>query len=100
MSNQLTFPFEDASETPAPAKFNVVTIYETSADGMRAKEFSDRVAAEVAEGHDLAINLNVWSFQVLRMPEGRAAQGSLPFFRTDLGAAGIRAGETFYPKNL
>lgn len=69
MNNHETLPFEDASKIPSPAKFNVVIIYETMADGKCAKRFSDGVAAEVDDGYDMAININVWSFQVLRMPE-------------------------------
>jgi hypothetical protein len=69
MNNHETLPFEDASKIPRPAKFNVAIIYETLADGKRAKRFSDRVAAEVDDGYDMAINMNVWSFQSLKMPE-------------------------------
>ena len=69
MNNQQTLPFEDAPAPARPSKFHVVIIYETVADGKCAKRFSDRVAAEVDDGYDFAINMNVWSFQVLRMPE-------------------------------
>jgi len=69
MNNQQTLPFEDAPAPARPSKFHVVIIYETVADGKCAKRFSDRVAAEVDDGYDFAINMNVWSFQVLKMPE-------------------------------
>jgi len=54
MNNQQALPFEGASKTLHPPKFNVVIIYETVADGNRAKRFSDRVAAEVDDGYHMA----------------------------------------------
>ena len=63
---------QQSGETWSPglkARFNVAILYETVEDGKRAKRFSDQVATEVDDGYDIAININIWSFQVLRSPE-------------------------------
>lgn len=60
---------ETCENSIQPAKLNVTIIYETAADGFRAKRLSDQLAMEVADDHD--INLHVWNFQVLALPEIR-----------------------------
>ena len=67
MNCQQTLLFEDDPARARPAKFHIVIICESVADKRRAKRFSDRVAAEVSDGH--VINLNVWSFHGLKTPE-------------------------------
>jgi CheY-like chemotaxis protein len=69
MDSRQTQFLKDPLKSVRPNKFNVAIIYETAADGIRAKLFSDQVIAKVADGRGLAINLNVWSFKVLGIPE-------------------------------
>jgi hypothetical protein len=49
--------------------FNVTIIYEAEADGIHAKLVSDQLACSLAGDREL--NLNVWSFRVLGIPNIR-----------------------------
>ena len=51
------------------SRFNVTIIYETPADGILAKRFSNRLCGEAATGRELI--LNVWNFNILGIPEIR-----------------------------
>jgi hypothetical protein len=51
------------------SKFKVVVIYEDGPTGRRAKHFYDKLIHEVEE--ECAFSLQLWSFQVLAIPELR-----------------------------
>ena len=70
MNHHQTGPLEEGWETVLPRiGFNVTVIYETEADGMRAKQFVDQFASRVAGGRSLTLNLNVWNLRLLGIPE-------------------------------
>ena len=60
---------EDPWDLIRPDKVGVVIIYEAVADGVRAKRFSDQIIAKVDNGQDLAVDVNVWSLNMLRIPK-------------------------------
>ena len=66
---------EDVCETIPSSKFNVTIIYEAVRDGIRAKWFSDQLAAKAAG--ECELNLNIWNFRVLRIHEVRNIAASL-----------------------
>lgn len=66
----------DPLKMSGPLLFNVTIIYETASDGMSAKRFSDQLATEVAGEYELIVNLNVWNFQVIGIPEIRNTSAS------------------------
>ena len=51
------------------SKFNVVVIYEDGPAGRRAKHFYDKLVHELED--ECAFSLQLWSFQVLAIPELR-----------------------------
>ena len=51
------------------SKFNVVVIYEDGPAGRRAKHFYDKLVQELED--ECAFSLQLWSFQVLAIPELR-----------------------------
>ena len=69
MNNHQTKTLEDPWKSIRPDKLRVVIIYETWVDGMRAKRFSDQVIDKVDNGQDLAVSVNVWSLEMLGIPE-------------------------------
>lgn len=69
MNNHQTQFLDDPFGSVCPDKLSVAIFYETAADGIRAKLFSDRVTARVTNGQRVAMNANVWSFKVLAIPE-------------------------------
>jgi CheY-like chemotaxis protein len=69
MNNHQTQFLEDPLPAACPDTFRVAILYETAADGVRAKLFSDQVSARVADGLGVSILLDVWSFKVLGIPE-------------------------------
>jgi CheY-like chemotaxis protein len=69
MNNGQTQYGVDPWESIRPHNLRIVIIYETLVDGMLAKRFSDQVIAKVDNGQDLAVNLNVWSSEMLGIPE-------------------------------
>jgi len=69
MNNRRTQCLEEPLSSVRLNKFSVAIIYETAADGIRAKLFSDRVIADVADGRGGAIKVNVWSLKLLGIPE-------------------------------
>ena len=75
MNNHQTPSLEDPWKSICPDKIRIVIIYETLADGMRGKRFCDQVIAKVDNGQDLAVDVHVWSLNMLKIPEILNAEG-------------------------
>ena len=69
MNNHNTQFLDEQLTSICPEKISVAIIYESVADGIRAKLFSDQVIARATDGPGGAVNLNLWSFKVLGIPE-------------------------------
>ncbi|MEI6492143.1 MAG: response regulator [Verrucomicrobiota bacterium] len=69
MNNYQKQELEDHWNSIHPDKLGVLIIYETFADGMSAKRFSDQVIAKVDNGQSLAVTVNIWSLNMLESPE-------------------------------
>jgi hypothetical protein len=91
------FPETQLEWTPArddPPIFNTVVIYEDGPTGRRAKLFCDKLVREFED--ECAFSLELWSFQILAIPEFRkaaadaAAQADLVVFSLH-GEAGLPA---------
>jgi len=62
---------EEREDAALSSRFNVTIVYETAQDGIRAKHLSDQLAVVVGGDQELTVNLHVWNFQVLTLPEVR-----------------------------
>jgi hypothetical protein len=77
-----------------PPTFNAVIIYEDGPTGRRAKLFCDKLVHELED--DCALRLELWSFQILAIPEFRksaadaAAEADLVILSLN-GEAGLPA---------